>query len=266
MSRRLLCILAHPDDETLGVGGMLALYADRADVETYLLTVTRGEYGWWGPEAEFPGPEALGRTREAELRAAAEVLGVREVEFLDYIDGHVDEAEPVEIIDRMAAHVRKVQPDVVVTFPHDGVYGHPDHIAVCQFATAAVMAATAAREDGDDLSYTVQKLYYRASEAEHMRRYERAFGELVMNIDGVDRRTVAWEPWVVTTRLDARRHWQRVWRAVQCHRSQLPGYEKLMQLTPRDHELFWGSQDYYRVFSLVNGGRTPETDLFDGIE
>ncbi len=264
MPLRLLCILAHPDDETLGVGGTLAMYARDEEVETYLLTVTRGEYGWWGPDTEFPGPERLGRVREAELRAAAEVLGVTEVEFLDYIDGHVDEAAPAEIIGRMAAHIRKVRPEVVLTFPHDGVYGHPDHIAVCQFATAAVAAATQP-DDGEELSHQVQKLYYRASEAEHMRRYERAFGELVMNIDGVERRTAPWPVWAMTTRLDARNHWQRVWQAVQCHKSQIPGYEKLAELAPADHELFWGSQDYYRVFSLVNGGRTTEKDLFEGL-
>jgi len=264
MALRLLCILAHPDDETLGVGGALAMYAEQG-VETFLVTATRGEYGWWGPEAEFPGPDELGRVREAELRAAAEVLGVREVEFLDYIDGHVDEADAHTIVGQMAGHIRRLRPDVVVTFPHDGVYGHPDHIAVCQFATAAVIAASHSAPESGDPPHAVRKLYYRASEAEHLRRYEQAFGELVMNIDGQERRTVAWEPWIMTTRLDARPYWERVWRAVQCHRSQLPGYQKLLELKPADHELFWGTQDYYRVFSLVNGGRTQETDLFEGL-
>lgn len=264
MALRLLCILAHPDDETLGVGGMLAMYAEQG-IETFLLTATRGEYGWFGPEKEFPGPDELGRIREQELRAAAEVLGVQRVDLLDYIDGQLDQADPAEVIEKMAAHIREVRPEVVVTFPHDGVYGHPDHIAACQFATAAVVAAAAPPVEGEQLSHTVQKLYYRANEAEQLRRYEQAFGELVMNIDGQERRALPWEPWVMTTRLDARAHWQRVWKAVQCHRSQLPGYENLLKLKAGDHELFWGTQDYYRVFSLVNGGRAQERDLFEGL-
>lgn len=264
MALKLLCILAHPDDETLGIGGVLAYYADDPEVETYVLTCTRGEYGWWGEEKDFPGPEALGRTREAELRAAIDVLGVTELRLLDYIDGHLDEADPAEVIGLMAAYIRQVRPEVVVTFPHDGVYGHPDHIAACQFATAAVVAATQPG-DGEELSHAVQKLYYAASEAENLRRYEDAFGELVMHIDGVERRTVPWQPWAITTRVDARAHWQRVWKAVQCHTSQIPGYEKLQSLSEADHQLFWGTQDYYRVFSLVNGGRAQETDLFEGL-
>jgi LmbE family N-acetylglucosaminyl deacetylase len=266
MPLKLLCILAHPDDETLGVGGMLAMYAEDPDVETHLVVATRGEYGWWGDEKDFPGPQALGAVREAELREAAAVLGVEDVQFLDYIDGHVDEADPGTVVAQMASHIRRLRPEVVVTFPHDGIYGHPDHIAVCQVATAAVVAATqAAADDEDALSHVVSKLYYRASEAAHLRRYEQAFGELVMNIDGVERRTVPWEPWVMTTRLDCGRYWQRVWQAVLCHRSQIPGYEELQKLSPADHELFWGQQDYYRVFSLVNGGRAAEKNLFDGL-
>jgi LmbE family N-acetylglucosaminyl deacetylase len=262
---RLLCILAHPDDETLGVGGTLAHYAADPDVETFVLTCTRGEYGWWGEEKDYPGPEALGRVREAELRAAVEVLGVTDLRILDYIDGHLDEAAAEEAIDLIAAYIREVRPDVVLTFPHDGIYGHPDHIAVCQFATAAVLAASQAGADGKEPSHVVRKLYYRAHEAEHLKRYEVAFGELVMHIDGVERRTAAWQPWAITTRVDAGEHWRRVWEAVQCHTSQIPGYEKLAQLIEADHRLFWGRQDYYRVLSLVNGGRVPETDLFEGL-
>ena len=75
---RLMCVLAHPDDESLGTGGTLAKYAAEG-VETYLVTATRGERGRFGDNGEPPGPEVVGRTREAELRAAAKELGVREV-------------------------------------------------------------------------------------------------------------------------------------------------------------------------------------------
>ena len=75
----------------MGLGGILASYA-AAGVETTLITATRGERGWTGPEEEYPGPDALGRLRTAELDAAAAVLGLQEVAFLDYMDGDLDQA------------------------------------------------------------------------------------------------------------------------------------------------------------------------------
>lgn len=79
---RLMCVLAHPDDESLGTGGALAKAA--ADgVETYVVTATRGERGRCGDSAVSPGPQIVGATREAELRSAARELGVREVRLLD---------------------------------------------------------------------------------------------------------------------------------------------------------------------------------------
>src|SRR4051812_28664308 len=118
----LMCILAHPDDESLGTGGILARYAAEG-VATSLITATRGERGWQGNPAAYPGSHALGQMREAELRAAAHVLGLREVAFLDYQDGELDRAHPAEAIGRLVAHVRRLRPDVVVTFDPTGLYG-----------------------------------------------------------------------------------------------------------------------------------------------
>jgi LmbE family N-acetylglucosaminyl deacetylase len=72
-SRHLLCVFAHPDDESMGMGGALALYAD-AGVEISLILATRGERGWSGDAAANPGLTALGQLREQEVRAAAEIL------------------------------------------------------------------------------------------------------------------------------------------------------------------------------------------------
>lgn len=143
---RLMYVLAHPDDETLGGGGPLARYAAEG-VGTYLVTATRGERGWWGPLAENPGLQAVGALREAELRCAAEALGLREVSLLDLIDGEVDQADPGPVIAAIARHIRRVRPQVVVTFGPEGVYGHPDHIAISQLATAAAVAAADAEFD-----------------------------------------------------------------------------------------------------------------------
>jgi LmbE family N-acetylglucosaminyl deacetylase len=89
---KLTCVVAHPDDESLGMGATLAKYAAEG-VEITIISATRGERGWV-KEAGYPGPEALGKVREAELRAAAEVLGAREVEFLDVMDGELRPGRP----------------------------------------------------------------------------------------------------------------------------------------------------------------------------
>src|SRR5574341_2584536 len=103
---RLMCVFAHPDDETLGTGSTLAKYAAEG-VEVCVVTATRGERGWYGDEQDFPGLEALGKIREQELRCAAQTLGVRKVEFLDYIDGDLDQADPVEAIGKITGFIRQ---------------------------------------------------------------------------------------------------------------------------------------------------------------
>lgn len=263
---KLMCVLAHPDDESLGAGGLLAKYAAEG-VETYLVTATRGERGWFGPQADYPGPAALGKIREAELRAAAKVLGLREVAFLDYIDGELDQANPTEVIGQIVAHLRRVRPHVVVTFDPFGAYGHPDHVAICQFTTAAVAAAASPAYLGTTASpaHQVSKLYYLVETEEALALYESIFGELVMQVDGVERRGPAWDAWAVTTCLDTSVYWRQVWAAVACHRSQLPGYQALTDLPEAEHQRLWGRPALYRALSLVNGGRTVERDLFAGL-
>ena len=265
---RLMCVLAHPDDESLGTGGTLAKYAAEG-VETYLVVATRGERGWTGEPRANPGLATLGRIRAAELRAAARVLGIRRVDFLDYVDGDLDRAEPAAVIGKIAAYLRAVRPQVVVTFGPEGAYGHPDHIAICQFTTAAVAAAGG---DGalpdvnqDGAPHRVAKLYYKVWTAAEGAAYEAVFGEIRMPVDGVDRAAAPWPDWAITTRLDTARYWPTVWQAISCHRSQLPNYAALAHLPPARHERLWGSQGFYRALSLVNGGRAIEDDLFAGL-
>ena len=263
---KLMCVLAHPDDESLGTGGTLAKYAMEG-VETYLVTATRGEHGWWGDESDYPGPEALGKTREAELRAAAQALGLREVSFLNYVDGDLDRADPSEAIAKIAGHIRRVKPQVVITFGPDGVYGHPDHIAISQFTTSAiVLAADGGRGDPQHAEpHRVSKLYYMAEESDYLATYQSVFGDIVMRVDGADRRGVSWPAWAITTRIDTAAHWHEVWQAVTCHRTQLPGYSRLADLPEAQRRSVWGVRTYYRAFSTVNGGRRIETDLFEGL-
>src|SRR5690242_15593916 len=174
---KLMAVLAHPDDECLGNGGILAKYAAEG-IETYLVTATRGERGWFGSERDNPGLEALGRIRETELHAAAEVLGIRHVDFLDYIDGDLDAVNPSEAVAKIAGHLRRVKPQVVVTFGQYGGYGHPDHIAISQFTTAAIVrAADPNWTDHSGLApHCVSKLYYMAETEQLFAVYQSVFG------------------------------------------------------------------------------------------
>lgn len=266
-SLHLMCVLAHPDDESLGTGGILAKYAAEG-LETYLVTATRGERGWTGDPAANPGLTTLGQIREAELRAAAQVLGLREVAFLDYVDGDLDQADPAEAIARITSHLRRVRPQVVVTFGPDGSYGHPDHIAISQFTTAALVCAADPTYHlvGGHPAHRVAKFYYIVDSRTLVEQARPIFGDLAFMVDGVERRWVAWEEWAVTTRIDATAHWQTVWQAILCHQSQIAEVAgQLASLAEEQHQLFWGQQCLYRVYSLVNGGRRVEHDLFAGL-
>ena len=263
---KLMCVLAHPDDESLGNGGILAKYAAEG-VETYLVTATRGERGWFGNESDYPGLEALGKRREAELLAAVSMLGIRRVEFLDYLDGGLDQAHPAEAIAKIVGHIRRVKPDVVVTFGPDGAYGHPDHIAIGQFTTAAIVEAanTDAPYHRDLPPHRVWKLYYMVTSAHLLQAYQSVFGEAVMNIDGVERRGVVWPEWAISTSIATGEYRQTVWKAILCHDSQLAVYRQLEDLSQDYQKELWDRQTYYRAFSLVNGGRKIEDDLFAGL-
>lgn len=269
MALRLLAILAHPDDETLGLGGTLARCADEG-IETYLVTATRGQAGRYKHlkrgEPGHPGPEKLGEIRERELHEAARVLGIREVALLDYMDGALDEADPVRVAREIAAHVRRVKPHVVVTFAQDGGYGHPDHIAICQLAAAALQVASdGTRTDVEGAPHATAKFYLMAWTHGHWAAYQEAFKKLTSTVDGVERQASPWPDWELTARIDTRAYWPTVWKAVQCYDSQIANYESLGSLSPESHEGLWGSGTFYRVFSTVNGGRTREDDLFTGL-
>jgi LmbE family N-acetylglucosaminyl deacetylase len=195
------------------------------------------------------------------------MLGLREVIFLDYQDGELDRADPAQAVAKIVTQLRRIQPDVVVTFDPNGMYGHPDHIAISQLTTTAVMAAAAPGYHGltTGVPHRVAKLYYRAFGQAEQEAYEATFGRLVMPVDKVERRFTAWPEWAITTRIETSPYGQQVWQAIQCHRSQLPDYQQLKTLPAADQARLWGRQSYYRAMSLVNGGRAVEDDLFAGL-
>lgn len=268
---KLLAILAHPDDESLGFGGTLAKYAAEG-IETYLVTATRGERGRFGPLGERGDPVEVGRVREAELHAAAQVLGIREVSILGYPDGAVDQVPAPIAIRAITAHIRRIRPHVIVTFGPDGAYGHPDHIAISQFTTSATVCAADAFypvDDGSELDlrppHRTSKLHFVAWRRNKWEAYQAALRRLTSVVDGIERQATPWPDWAITTELDTSNVWPIVWKAVCCHRTQMAIYNRLEDLPEEQHVALWGSQEFYRVFSSVNGGRKLETDLFEGL-
>jgi LmbE family N-acetylglucosaminyl deacetylase len=267
MTERLLVSFAHPDDESIGMGGTLAKYSAQG-VETYCICATRGERGWFGPEEHNPGLEALGLMRTKELESAVRELGMSGLEFLGYTDGDVDQADPGEIIGKIVSHIRSIRPQVVVTFPPDGNYGHPDHIAIGQFTSAAILsAADAGYQDPESLSaHRVLKLYYMVDSENFVNLIAPFMGDMTFPVEDELRGEVAWKDWMITTRIDMAEYCHTAWRAIQCHQSQLPSLGALAEMHEDAATVVLAMQGtFYRAFSLVNGGRKVETDLFEGI-
>lgn len=163
MPFRLLCITAHPDDESGGFGGAL-LMAHRDGVETHLLCLTDGQ------AAHFRGGVEdnieLGRQRRAELAAACEILGVTQHEVLHYPDGELLREDFLKLTGDVVARIRRVRPQVVLTFGGDGsVNLHRDHTITSAVATAAFHWAGRGEffAEQELAPYAPQKLYYAAT-------------------------------------------------------------------------------------------------------
>ena len=173
-NRTILSVLAHPDDESFGMGGTLALYAARG-AAVHLVCATRGEVGDVGPEY-LRDYASIGELREAELRCAAGHLGLAGVYFLDYRDsgmpGSPDNQHPQalaaqsleKVAERVAQHIRKIHPQVVLTFDPIGGYHHPDHVAIHKATVMAFDLAGDPSFPGDGTEslppYQPQKLYF----------------------------------------------------------------------------------------------------------
>jgi LmbE family N-acetylglucosaminyl deacetylase len=155
---KVLAIFAHPDDETLFAGGMLALLTNLR-VEVHLICATRGEGGECG-EPALCKQSQLGQVRESELRFAAEKLGVASVGFLGYIDPLVGEGNRLfaytndfkGLVHRLVDRIREENPEVVISHGSSGEYGHPGHLLTHR----AVRAALNQIHDQRILYYTVQ--------------------------------------------------------------------------------------------------------------
>lgn len=161
----ILGVWAHPDDETYLSAGLMA-GARRAGDLVVCVTATRGEKGSWDEE-RWPSA-MLGSVREKELLRSLELLGVTEHVFLDYPDGGCHLVDQAEATDRVAAIVRDVRPDTVLSFGPDGMTGHLDHKAVSSWATTAFAREASA---GARLLYATTTPEWKAEFYRHLQEF-----------------------------------------------------------------------------------------------
>ena len=245
-------------------------------VETGLVCATRGEVGEIADPA-LATPENLGQVREGEMRGAAEVLGVRNLWFLDYRDsgmaGTPENEDPralvrvsaAEVVSKLVAIIRQFRPQVLVTFDETGAYGHPDHIAIYRHTTSAFHAAA----DGVQYpelgpAHAVSKLYYGAfprSVAREMaewvrsQNYEGSFSEL-------DPEKLGLPDELISVRLDADPWRETKDRSWSMHRTQMGSMSFMTQL-PEEIQRKWRKYECYQLAaSRVGPDIEGENDLF----
>jgi mycothiol S-conjugate amidase len=282
MPRTLLVVYAHPDDESFGNAGTLARYTAEG-VAVHYACATRGECGGVAPEL-LDGYADIAALRSAELACAAQTLGLAAVHFLGYRDsgmagspdnqhpGALAQAAPDRVAGQVVALIRALRPQVVLTFGPYGGYGHPDHIAIHHATRAAFDAA------GDQARYPEQlgdglapwaptRLYYPTVGVRLLRT-----GVAVMRLLGrdprragqngdVDVRRMVDETTPATTAIDGGAYLAQKERAWRCHRSQLGGIARLLDMPGPLRRMWMREERFTRVVPAWEGG-PRERDLF----
>jgi LmbE family N-acetylglucosaminyl deacetylase len=280
MTKTVLAVLAHPDDESFGMGGTLALYASRG-YDTYYVCATRGEAGTVDEE-HLKGFKDTAELRTDELNRAAKILGLKQVFFLGYRDsgmpGMEDNTHPNaqinhsidEVAGRVVKYIRELKPDVVLTFDPIGGYKHPDHIHIHQ-------ATVLAFEKADDASFHPESgspfkpraLYYHIFPRWFLKWMTRLMplvgknprkwgrnGDIDLTELVVDFPTHA--------SLDIRSVAEIKREAGAQHASQ-GGVGMRRGLMGFITRVFGEREDYMRAYPPVNGNHRRQHDLFDGI-
>jgi N-acetylglucosamine malate deacetylase 2 len=226
--------MAHPDDESMGAGG-LVLRHTRAGVPTYLICATYGEAGWMGKPAGARR-EDLPDIRGHELEEAAAALALKAVELWDYPDGGLAGSDRDEITRRIWENVSSLRPRAVVGWGPDGGYGHPDHIAVGAYTDAAVGAMS----EGDRPA-----LYHLAVDHQLAAFYQEATRATSTE---ASLPVVPQESVDIVVELDADELMMKV-RAIDCHKSQLEGWRIVLRDNPSLMKRGYGREPYMAVVS-----------------
>lgn len=222
---KLLAVLAHPDDEAFRCGGTLALLAQQG-IKIHLLTFTRGQAGSCG-NPPICTREALGDVRAQELACSCRVLGLEPPTVLDYEDGALMGVSQAEAVAQIIAQIRILRPQVLLTWPLDGLSGHADHRAVSQWAT------TAYQQDIQESLSSLAALYYLAVPESVARELEmtqlRAIPDNAINVT-----------------VPVRSVWEQKMAAIQCHRTQA-GESPILQAPLERQYRFLGWEHFYRA-------------------
>ena len=283
MTKTILAVLAHPDDESFGLGGTLALYANKG-YDTYLICATRGEVGTVDEE-HLTGFQDIAELRTDELMRAARHLGLKNVFFLGYRDSGMPgmednkhpEAQINHTVDEVAAHVvkyiRQLQPDVVLTFDPIGGYKHPDHIHIHKATVLAFNKADDASFHPEaGLPFKPRALYYQVFPRRLLKWMTR-----LLSLTGKDPtkwgrngdinlKELAEVEFPVHVRLNVQSVSELKRQAGAQHASQ-GGVGMRRGLMGFITRVFGEKEDYMRAFPPVpvNGRFRRKHDLFDGI-
>lgn len=281
MTKKILAVLAHPDDESFGLGGTLALYKQRG-FDTYYVCATRGEAG--SADSEFMnGYKDAAEMRTNELMRAAKELGLNEVHFLGYRDSGMPGMEannhpdaqinhPIEeVAGRVVKHIRKIKPEVVITFDPIGGYKHPDHIHIHKATVLAFANADDENfhpESGE--GFKPKALYFQVFPRGFLRAMTRLmplFGKdptkWGRNGD-INLKELAEVDFPVHVRIHTRSVAEIKHRASTQHASQGGGQMRrgLMGFVMR---MFGEREDFMQAFPPVPDGFKRKQDLFDGL-
>jgi LmbE family N-acetylglucosaminyl deacetylase len=279
MTKTLLAVLAHPDDESFGLGGTLALYASKG-YDVYYVCATRGEAGTVDEEY-LKGFKDTAEMRTNELMRAAKELGLKEVFFLGYRDsgmpGTEDNQHPnaqinapiEEVAGRVVKYIRKLKPDVVLTFDPIGGYKHPDHIHIHKatvFAFANSDNASFYPEAGDP--FKPQALYFHVFPKGLLKAAVRLiplFGKdptkFGRNGD-INMKELAEVSFPVHVRVNVRSVEDAKRKAGECHASQ-GGMQMRRGIMGFVTKLIGEREDYMQAFPPVGEAFKRKSDLFD---
>lgn len=276
--RTLLALFAHPDDEAFGAGGTLARYAAKG-VRVALICATRGEVGGIA-DPRLATPETLAQVREAELHCAAEALGISEVTFLGYRDsgmaGTSENEDPrafvnvaaEEVVAQLVGIIRRLRPQVVVTFEPNGGYGHPDHIAIHRHTVAAFHAAVdPTRYPDQGAAWQPARLFYTAIPRSfflEMRDRLDAMGADTSEFARFEESGAGWPDEKIHVTLDVAGAIEAKWAALQCHRTQF-GPDNLFRRLPEDALKEMMSREHFALAWPEPSPGLQLQDLFVGL-
>jgi len=279
-NKRLLAVVAHPDDETFGMGGTLALYSQRG-VEVHLICATRGEAGEV-EQGKLAGFASIGDLREHELLCAAQTLGIHRVHFLDYRDsgmqGSADNLHPQALVNAPMEQVAEkigyllqlIKPQVVLTFDPMGGYLHPDHVFIHRVTSCAFTSAVKPQKKMHKSSfYAPQKLYYHIFPRRFMRwavKIMPIFGQDARHFGknkDIDLTAVLATDFPIHARINYREVAAVRERAVACHASQ-GGDRKSGYIVSWLMRQFSSTESFMRASPLPSDDHI-ERDLFEGV-